>query len=163
MDGESESSLSPEELWGQLNYEKKESNCAQAKCKNYMGELIELFPPLPERDAVLSCGKDLKDILAMLKENPVIDVLAAQEHCRWCMFHYASGYVGYHPDQAQKGKYHRLENQYYGKVHNCLIDDWDEMKRNETAGKTILYDVCGIYSYQLLSGKEAGNREMKSG
>lgn len=35
----------------------------------------------------------------------------------------------------------------FGKVHNCLIDNWAEMKSKKSVNKTIIYDVCSIYGY----------------
>lgn len=143
--------LSEEEkqsLWDALSYEKRESNRAQVRSRRYLKELMKLLPSLPAEDEILKDKMDREQILDMLSRYPVLDVLAAQEHKRWCCFHYAMGYVGYHPDPEEKGNYHWIfgKQELYGRVHNCLIDSWEEMKADPKASLTIPYDICGIYA-----------------
>lgn len=139
-----------EELWNKLSFEKKESNRAQVRSLPYMSALLSLLPALPPEKKILSEGKDFHRLSELLRENPLLEALAAQEHCRWCGFCYTYGYVGRWPDRAEKGKEHRIfENgrQYYGMVHYCLIDDWEQMKADPDARETIIYDICAIYGY----------------
>ena len=112
--------LSEEEkqsLWDALSYEKRESNRAQVRSRRYLKELMKLLPSLPAQDEILKDKMDREQILDMLRRYPVLDVLAAQEHKRWCCFHYAMGYVGYHPDPEEKGNYHWIfgEQELYGR------------------------------------------------
>ena len=94
--------------------------------------------------------KQYRQTLSKLREYPTLDQLACWEHRRWNNFHYASGYIGYDPDPSNKGqlKPYPVENgdMIYGKVHNCLIDDWEELKRNETSVTTVIYDIYAIYA-----------------
>ena len=86
-----------------------------------------------------------------LKERDVTEVLAAQWHLRWCNFHYGKGYVGRCRDRKDKGKVRRIQEDgevYCGKVHNCLIDSWQEMREDSQARNTICYDVCALYGYR---------------
>lgn len=139
-----------EELWEKLNFEKKESNRAQVRSLPYMTALLSLLPALPSRQLVLTEGKDVRRLMELFKEYPMLESLAAQEHCRWCGFCYTYGYVGYYPGPGEKGKEHKVleeGRQYYGMVHYCLIDDWEEMKADSAAQETIIYDICGIYGY----------------
>lgn len=152
-----EPELTKEELWDGLSFEKKESNRAQVKNAPYMRELLKLLPPLPKREDALKNGRDTDQFLEELERVPVLDLLAAQEHRRWCNFHYASGYAGYDPDRSRKGKISKVEEngeEYYGKVHYCLIDDWTAMKEDQEARKTIIYDVCSIYGYTMCHEEE---------
>ena len=34
----------------------------------------------------------------------------------------------------------------YGRVHNCLIEDWEALKRDPYGASTIIYDVCAVYA-----------------
>lgn len=140
-----------EELWEMLDFEKKESNRVQVRSLPYMSALLSLLPALPPREIILSEGKDFRRLAELLGGNPVLEALAAQEHSRWCGFCYAYGYVGCHPDPGEKGKEHRiLENgrQYYGLVHYCLIDDWEQVKADPVAWETVFYDIAAVYGYQ---------------
>lgn len=144
-----------EELWNQLNFESKESCRAQVLNKPYFQELIRLLGGLPKKEEVLSLEKEA--FLEKLSNDPMLDILAALEHKRWCMFCYCNGYVGYHPDPKEKRKVHMIrqgDEMYYGKVHHCLIDDWEEMKTDAKANGTIIYDLCGIYGYAEERGKQ---------
>ena len=146
-----------EELWSKLNFEKKESNRAQVRSLPYMSALLSLLPALPPQKELLSQGKDYQELARLLQENPLLESLAAQEHSRWCGFYYTYGYVGYWPGQSEKGKEHRIcedGKQYYGMVHYCLIDDWEQMKADPDARETILYDICSIYSYLNMARSE---------
>lgn len=146
-----------EELWSKLNFEKKESNRAQVRSLPYMSALLSLLPALPPQKELLSQGKDYQELARLLQENPLLESLAAQEHSRWCGFYYTYGYVGYWPGQSEKGKEHRIcedGRQYYGMVHYCLIDDWEQMKADPDARETILYDICSIYSYLNMARSE---------
>lgn len=140
----------PGELWEELSFEKRESNRAQVRNRPYMEALFRLLPPLPEREGIVKDGADTDRLLEKLLEYPVLDMLAAQEHRRWCNFCYCSGYVGFHPDKKEKGKEHRITEEglsCYGKVHYCLIDDWERMKEDGNARDTVIYDVCSLYGY----------------
>lgn len=136
-------------LWSALSYEKKDSSRAQALNQPYFQALIRCLKPLPPKEEVLICPENHKAFLTNLAAWPDLDALARLEHARWCAFCYCNGYVGRHPDPAEKGKEHRLEDGdvYFGKVHHCLIDGWEDMKQDPVAGKTIIYDVCSIYGY----------------
>ena len=139
-----------EEAWKKLGYEKKESNRAQARNRTYIRELLKMLPPLPDREEILCMDGGTEQILRKLGEYPGLDMLTAWEHRRWCNFHYTSGYVGYDPDPVKKGSFGKAIGDdgqvYYGKVHNCLIDDWAEMKKDTYAASTIIYDICAIYA-----------------
>lgn len=139
-----------EELWNGLNFEQRESNRAQVKNRPYMQELLKILPPLPPVEETFKNVRDTDRFLQELEAGEILDVLAAQEHFRWCSFHYGRGYVGRCQDRRDKGKVRRLMEDgevYCGKVHNCLIDRWEDMKKDSQARKTISYDVCGIYGY----------------
>ncbi|MDE6167124.1 MAG: hypothetical protein K2G28_01530, partial [Acetatifactor sp.] len=140
-----------EELWEKLNFEKKESNRAQVRSLPYMSALMSLIPALPPREKILTEGKDVRRLMELFEEYPLLEALAAQEHCRWCGFCYTYGYVGYYPGPGEKGKEHKVleeDRQYYGMVHYCLIDDWEKMKADPEARETIIYDICGVYGYR---------------
>ena len=138
------------EAWEKLRYEKKESNRAQARNRPYIRALLKLLPPLPDKRELLCTDGGTERILRKLEEYPWLDMLTAWEHRRWCNFHYASGYVGFDPDPDKKGSFGKIVGEdgqvYYGKVHNCLIDDWAEMKKDTYAASTIIYDICAIYA-----------------
>lgn len=137
-----------EELWNKLNYELKESCRVQVLNKPYFQELIKLFGELPGKEEILSLEK--KEFLQRLLLSPSLDSLAALEHGRWCNFCYTTGYAGYHPDPGEKRKIHMVkegDKLYHGKVHNCLIDSWDEMKADERVNGTVVYDACSVYGY----------------
>ena len=140
-----------ERLWNGLNFEKRESNRAQAKNRPYMARLLELFEPLPPAEEMFRNVGNTDQFLKELKKRDVPDVLAAQEHLRWCNFHYVKGYVGRCRDRKDKGKVRRIQEDgevYCGKVHNCLIDSWQEMREDSQARNTICYDVCALYGYR---------------
>ena len=140
-----------ERLWNGLNFEKRESNRAQAKNRPYMARLLELFEPLPPAEEMFRNVGNTDQFLKELKERDVPEVLAAQEHLRWCNFHYVKGYVGRCRDRKDKGKVRRIQEEgevYCGKVHNCLIDSWQEMREDSQARNTICYDVCALYGYR---------------
>lgn len=116
---------SREELWNGLNFEQRESNRAQAKSRPYMKELLKLLPPLPPPRQTFRHARNTDLFLKEIEEGETLDLLAAQEHVRWCNFHYARGYVGRCESRRDKGKIRRIEvgdEVYCGKVHNCLID-----------------------------------------
>ena len=139
-----------EELWNGLNFEQRESNRAQVKNRPYMQELLKILPPLPPVEETFKNVRDTDRFLQELEAGEILDVLAAQEHFRWCSFHYGRGYVGRCQDRRDKGKVRRLMEDgevYCGKVHNCLIDRWEDMKKDLQARNTIAFDVCGIYGY----------------
>ena len=56
---------------------------------------------------------------------------------------------------------------YYGKVHNCLIDDWEAVKKDKTAGETVIYDVCSVCGYEKEKDKKfyqfLGKKSRKKG
>ena len=140
----------PMELWKKLDHEKRASNRAQAANRRYIRRILDYIPALPQKDEIILCAADTDKILSKLREYPTLDQLACWEHRRWNNFHYASGYIGYDPDPSNKGqlKPYPVENgdMIYGKVHNCLIDDWEELKRNETSVTTVIYDIYAIYA-----------------
>ena len=147
-----------EALWNGLNFEQRESNRAQAKSRPYMKELLKLLPPLPPPRQTFRHAGNTDLFLKEIEEGETLDLLAAQEHVRWCNFHYARGYVGRCESRRDKGKIRRIEvgdEVYCGKVHNCLIDSWQEMKEDAEARDTIVYDVCAVYGY---ASEEAGRR-----
>ena len=137
-------------LWRQLDYEKRCSNRAQALCRPYLRRLAALLSEFPPKEEILSCGSDTGALFSKLAEFPVLDRLAEWEHRRWSNFHYVSGYVGYDPDPENKGKNKRIETEtgekLYGRVHNCLIEDWEALKRDPYGASTIIYDVCAVYA-----------------
>ena len=139
-----------EELWNGLNFEQRESNRAQVKNRPYMQELLKILPALLPVKETFQYVKDTDRFLKALEEGEILDVLAAQEHVRWCNFHYGRGYVGRCQNRRDKGKVRRIQEDgevYCGKVHNCLIDRWEDMKKDLQARNTIAFDVCGIYGY----------------
>lgn len=139
-----------EELWGRLNFEKKESCRAQVRNLPYFKALLANFPELPGRREFLEQEKDADLFLTKLEKYPCLEALAAQEHRRWSGFCYSYGYVGYTPEPSQKGKECWIkegEDWIFGRVHTCLIEDWETMKTDSLARKTIIYDVCGLYTY----------------
>lgn len=138
-----------EKLWNALNYELKESCRAQVLNRPYFRELQERLGGLPKQEEVLTL--DINALFERFSENPPLEMLAALEHKRWCAFCYVYGYVGFHPDPAEKRTIHVVKENgeiYCGKVHNCLIDDWDKMKADEKVNNTIIYDVCSVYGYR---------------
>ncbi|MCI9148141.1 MAG: hypothetical protein HFG73_07740 [Hungatella sp.] len=145
---EDEKKKDREALWNELDFESKESCRGQVLNKPYFQKLIKVMGALPDREAILPLEKT--EFLKMLSACPSLDMLAAMEHERWCVFCYATGYGGFHEDPGEKRKIHMVkagDKTYYGKVHNCLIDSWDQMKADERVNATVVYDVCGIYSY----------------
>ena len=147
-------------LWKKLDHEKRSSNRAQAACRPYIRSLLGLLPKLPQKESILATGSNTELVLSRLKESPILDRLAAWEHRRWCNFHYASGYIGYDEDHSKKGSYQRIrtgEGTIYGRVHDCLIDDWEELKMDPSAARTIIYDLCAVYACDINS--EGGGAE----
>lgn len=145
-----------EALWNTLNYELKESCRAQVLNGPYFRALQEQLGGLPKREEALT--PDIKVLLEKFSESPSLEMLAALEHKRWCAFCYSNGYVGFHPDKAEKRNIHVIKENgeiYCGKVHNCLIDDWDEIKKNEEVNSAIIYDACSVYGY----GRKTGERQ----
>lgn len=137
------------ETWAKLNFEKKESNRAQARNLPYIQALLPLLPPLPRAEEIIKADEPAELFLKKISSLSILNTLASWEHSRWCNFCYSYGYVGYHPDKSEKGKEHRIEDndEYYGQVHYCLIDDWEQLKADKEAGKTAVYDICSIYVY----------------
>lgn len=137
------------DTWEKLNYEKKESNRAQVRNLPYIQALLPLLSPLPAPEEIIKAEEPTEFFLKKISSIPVLNALASWEHSRWCSFCYSYGYVGYYPDKAEKGKEHRIEDdgEYYGQVHYCLIDDWEQLKADKEAGKTAVYDICSIYVY----------------
>lgn len=137
--------------WYRLDFERKESNRILVLNKPYFKELItRLNTALPDENLILSKGQD-QEFLSELKEGKILDVLASLEHTRWCNFCYTYGYVGY--DKQEKRVYRKVtenERSYYGKVHNCLVDDWQMMKAVPELRDTIKFDLCSIYRYMEL-------------
>lgn len=139
-----------DQLWDSLNFEKRESNRAQAKYRPYMAALLKLAGPLPPEEEVFRHVGDTDRFLKDMEKQGIMDVLAAQEHVRWSNFHYARGYAGRCQNPKDKGKIRRIQEKgevYCGRVHNCLIDSWQDMKEDPGARETICYDVCALYGY----------------
>ncbi|RHR51471.1 hypothetical protein DWX10_18025 [Clostridium sp. AF18-27] len=140
-----------DDLWNALLYEKKEACRAQVLNRPYFLALIKRLKPLPDRCEALDYQDGADRFLEKLAAYPDLDSLAHLEHTRWCAFCYCCGYAGWNPEPGEKGQEHRfvLEDGKicFGKVHNCLIDDWNELKMDPTARNTIIYDVCSIYGY----------------
>lgn len=137
------------DTWEKLNFEKKESNRAQVRNLPYIQSLLPLLSPLPAPEEIIKADEPTELFLRKISSIPILNALASWEHSRWCNFCYSYGYVGYHPDKAEKGKEHRINDggEYYGQVHYCLIDDWEQLKADKEAGKTAVYDICSIYVY----------------
>ena len=54
------------------------------------------------------------------------------------------------PDEKEKGRRHRIEENgvsYYGKVHNCLLDSWQQLREDPSTSGKVIYDVCSVYGY----------------
>lgn len=137
------------DTWEKLNFEKKESNRAQVRNLPYIQSLLLLLPPIFKARDIIKANEPTELFLKKISSIPVLDVLASWEHNRWCNFCYSYGYVGYYSDKSEKGKERRIEDdgEYYGQVHYCLIDDWEQLKADKEAGKTAVYDLCSIYVY----------------
>ncbi len=131
-------------LWNQLSFEHKDSSRAQALNVPYVQALLKELPPLPPRAEILR--KDARALLNRLDSHPVLESLAAWEHRRWCCFCYAYGYAGFCEDPREKGK-ERWLGGVFGRVHPCLVEDWDKCRQIEYIRDTIIYDVCAIYAY----------------
>lgn len=149
-----------EELWGKLGFEKKESCRAQVRSLPYFKALLARFPELPGQKEFLKPEEDAAGFLKKLEEYSWVAALAAQEHRRWNGFCYSYGYAGYASDSRKKGKECWIEGKdglIFGKVHPCLIEDWNEMKQDVYARERIIYDVCSLYVYSqaefAISGK----------
>lgn len=139
-----------EELWGRLNFEKKESCRAQVRNLPYFKTLLKRFPELPDGRELLEQEKDADKFFARLEKYPWLEALAAQEHRRWNGFCYSYGYVGHTPEPSQKEKECWIkegEDWIFGRVHICLIEDWQTMKADSLARETIISDVCSLYVY----------------
>lgn len=139
-----------EELWGRLSFEKKESCRAQVRSLPYFKALLAWLPELPGQKEFLKPEEDADSFLKKLEGYSWLDALAAQEHRRWNGFCYSYGYAGYTADSRKKGKECWIEGGeglIFGKVHPCLIEDWEEMKRDAYARERIIYDVCSLYVY----------------
>lgn len=142
--------LDKEELWRKLSFEHMESCRAQVLNRPYFRELMKELPALPDRDVLFQDFDNTDLFLEKLEKAPDLDMLAYLEHRRWNSFCYTYGYAGYHPDPREKGRSHIVTENgetFYGKVHYCLIDDWEEFKENEQTRKTIVYDVFSVYGY----------------
>lgn len=141
-----------EELWSCLSFEKKESCRAQVQNLPYFKALLAGFPSLPEQKKFLANGNETGHFLEKLAEYPWLEMLAAQEHRRWLGFCYSYGYAGYDPDSRKKGKECWIEGAdgwIFGRVHPCLLEDWEDMKRDGLARGMIIYDVCSLYVYSV--------------
>lgn len=148
--GQAEPELSMDEIWGRLDFEKKESARAQVLNQPYAKALVSCLAPLPDSRQILEGGEDTEKLLARLDACPDLDVLSALEHRRWNNFCYTYGYVGHDPDEKEKGRRHRIEENgvsYYGKVHNCLLDSWQQLREDPSTSGKVIYDVCSVYGY----------------
>lgn len=134
--------------WNTLDFEKKESNRVQVLNQSLFQTLIERLGPLPEKEKVLISSSSVEQIREVLNRYPVLDLLAQLEHKRWNAFAYTYGYIGYGKPKRTFQKIQEKDRMYYGEVHDCLIDSWEEMKQDDEAAATILFDVCSLYGYQ---------------
>jgi len=149
-----------DEFWNSLSYELKESCRAQVLNRRYFQELQKQLGELPKQEEALTF--DIRALFQTFSRYPALELLAALEHKRWCTFCYCRGYVGYHPDEKEKRRIHVLEQDgevFCGKVHNCLIDDWEEMKADEKVNGTIIYDACSVYGYIKSKEKSEGESD----
>lgn len=143
--------------WNGRSFEHKESSRAHALNVPYFQALLGKLPPLPPKAEMLrqkggTEEEQTEEFMRKLDGQPVLERLAALEHMRWCAFCYANGYLGCCDDPADKGKERWIyredkEEYFFGKVHPCLIEDWQKFCRLPHTRRTIIYDVCGIYSY----------------
>ncbi len=150
---------SGEELWNSLTWELKESCRAQVLNRPYFQELIRGCADPSRWETVLLSGDDTAGFLAKVPED--LELLAALEHRRWCSFCYCTGYAGYDGRKEEKRRLHMIledGKRYYGKVHNCLIDDWEAVKKDKTAGETVIYDVCSVCGYEKEKDKDKGEK-----
>lgn len=144
--------LSQIDPWSRLDFERKESNRVLVLNKPYFKELLKrLHAALPDETLVLAKGQDQAIFLREIEDGNILDILASLEHVRWCNFCYTYGYAGY--DKQEKRVYRKVEENgeaFYGKVHNCLVDDWRMMKSVPKLRDTIKFDLCSIYRYMEL-------------
>lgn len=137
--------------WTELDFEGKESSRAQVLNQPFFRKLIEAVGPLPLRQNTQNPQEHALDSDMASRDAysgpKLLDELAALEHKRWCNFACVYGYIGY---GKKKREFQRLcvKNMvYYGQVHDCLIEDWEELKKDSQAGQTIPFDICALYEY----------------
>lgn len=156
INGQAPDNSTVQEMWNRLSFEKKESCRAQVLNVPWFCELLSMLPPLPDKQKTLAGGERTEEFLRRLAAQPALKALSMLEHRRWCGFCYAYGYAGSTELPSEKGREHWITTEdlsLFGKVHPCLITDWDIFLRTEYNRKTVIYDVCSIYSYaEALSG-----------
>jgi hypothetical protein len=148
-DNDTKPEKSEDQLWNDLDYEHKESNRAQVLNQSYFSDLKNQLEGIPDETAIR--GKSWKQITDCYKD---LDTLASLEHRRWCNYCYCDGYAGY---GSKKDEIHIIKKEgetCIGKVHNCLIEDWDTMKKDDAVNGTIIYDIYSVIGYGEKEGGE---------
>ena len=135
------SELSVEEKWMGLSTIKKESSLNQtlhSKVKrSILDEFIDSNPHSLDKllghwEDTLQ-GRDIKDQVDIIEKSPLMNFMTALEHKRWNNFYYMRGFTrGAYKDEREK-------------LHDCLIDDWDEFLNSAQRDKAI-YDFLSSLS-----------------